>query len=151
MGEDGAEREASRGPVRFSVNLCGPDFLLCCFQCAGKNSPTGQGHSPPWEVVSLPTGPCLPESWPTRQGSQLGPVPWQVTSPPRISLTHRQVGLGASLGIPPFTSLTGGPPASTGALPKTGSTLPHNATVLILGLFFSKLFFYIKKNIYISL
>ena len=78
-------RKASRGPVRLSVNLCAPDFLLCCFQCAGKNSPTGQRHNPPWVVASLPTGPGLPESWPTRQGSQLRPVPWQVTSPPRIA------------------------------------------------------------------
>lgn len=55
---------------------------FCAVFSVLKNSPTGQGHSPPWEVASLPTGPCLPESWPTRQGSQLGPVPWQVTSPP---------------------------------------------------------------------
>lgn len=69
--------------------LCGSvlTFVLQISFCAvfgvlGRMSARGRGDGPPWEVASLPTGQCLPESWPTRQGSWLCPVPWQVAGCP---------------------------------------------------------------------
>lgn len=136
--ENGSE-QASWGPTLLSVNLCLPNFPLCSFQCAWENVPMRLADSPPWEVGSLPTGPCLPESYPT--STRFLDAPWPLaggslflTSACHKTLTHWQTQLPESLRESyPSHPWQGAIQPPLEHFQKQGTPLPHKAAILIRG------------------
>ena len=136
MKEDGAGPEGQSRPVRLELTSVLQVSFCAVFSVLGRRAPQAETQ-PSLGRGRSPRGPLPPRilahkaRFSAETRPRQGPLPAS-----RQNADSGQVGLGASLGIPPFTSWTGGLPASTGALPKTRSTLPHNAAVLIWGLFF---------------